>query len=444
MAHEITSSLFGLDPTMFQAQRAAADEAKAFQMAQLDPNQISMAAGLTRANSFGRGVGSLLGVEDPELAANNKLLAIKKQFIQSGGDPRTPEGMAQFAQMLGEQGLTEQAMKAQEKALAMAKTTADIGEKQADIKLKEAQTLKAGREGRSPQAVLIGEIKAAMAKGDVETAETLKGALKTGNTEVVEIGVPGDDKLRQKVVIDKATGEPIAKVGAPYRQGALVENNVNTGGEKKFGEKMGEKDAEKVVSLEDKQLGIRSQFDRLDNLEKLYGKGNLIKGSLPETRLAVAQFFDTFGVKGSENLRGKIKDSVEFQAGAGDMVIEMVKALGSNPSEGDRKFAERIKPSLAQGEGIPEVINYLRKRQQEEAAKNREEIDRVNARNNRPKEVSAEYEEAYKAQETYKRDPAGTLQKAWLANPQVHGKMSMEEFAQQYVRALDKKTRKHI
>jgi len=444
----VVANIFGIDPALLYQKQREEDSNYGFKMAQLDAEQAAAAPVYSMTQKLGRQFGNLLGIEDPQMAKNSKILAVKKQAKEMGLDKNSADGMAKYAKLLEEAGLDDVASQAQARAMEMAEKASKIGENQADALLKRAQAAKAGREGKSSQMTLIQEIKAARASGDTETEGILTQALKTGNTEVVEKGIGG--KTRQKVLIDKATGKEIAAIGAPYEQGALVENNnsVNsTAGEtSEFSKERQKKDAATVSELEKKQADIRASFDKLDTLENLYEKGNLIRGALPDMRLGVAQFFDTFGL-GTDKLRASIGDSTTFQAVSGDMVMGMLGGtLGAQVSDADRKFAERMKPMLAQGQGIPDVIEYVRKRAREEAIKNRGEISRVGGRNNMKddRESQPEFAEAAKAQEVYLKDPAGTLQKAWNANPQVHKKMSMEDFAKAYVRALDKKLRKHI
>lgn len=128
MADNIVGGLFGVDPAALQRQQQLADQQTAYRYAQLDPmqqakfSQFSGAAGLTR------GVGGLLGMEDPELAKASMAKKLAGQF-----DITTPAGLRQYAQALAQNGAPDlasmaaaEADKREQTGLGLQKTRADI------------------------------------------------------------------------------------------------------------------------------------------------------------------------------------------------------------------------------------------------------------------------------------------------------------------------------
>lgn len=127
------AGLFGLDPAVFEQQQMERDQARAIQMAQLDPMQAAMASTLPAANMVGRSVGRMLGIQDPQMEENAKLIAVKKKAREIGLQPGTAEGMKGYAQLLQEAGLDDKAMQAAEKAQQLAEQEAKTGKAQNDL-----------------------------------------------------------------------------------------------------------------------------------------------------------------------------------------------------------------------------------------------------------------------------------------------------------------------
>jgi hypothetical protein len=147
MADNIVSGLFGLDPAQYQMQQRQQRQqefARDFQSVQLSPMEQSKLAILQGTRAFGRGVGQLLGGEDPQL---QKVSAIKQ--LSSQFDLTSPVGMRDFARSLQAQ-FPQEAMLAAKRAdemetsgLGRQKTQADIERTQGLVAKEE---LAAGKE----------------------------------------------------------------------------------------------------------------------------------------------------------------------------------------------------------------------------------------------------------------------------------------------------------
>jgi len=125
----IISGLFGLTPEMYQRSQAEADQKAAMQFAQLSPLQQASAGFYSAGMGLGRGVGSMLGVEDPQL----KMIAQQQQILRNI-DPNDPESLAQGARMASEMGNARLAS-------ALSKQASDVALNRASIaqKLRERQ-----------------------------------------------------------------------------------------------------------------------------------------------------------------------------------------------------------------------------------------------------------------------------------------------------------------
>ena len=144
MADNIVGSLFGVDPAALQRQQQLADQQTAYRYAQLDPMQQAKFSQYSGAAGLARGVGGLLGMEDPELAKASMAKKLAGQF-----DITSPEGLRQYAAALAQNGAPDlatmaaaEADKREQTGLGLQKTKADIAISERkvsqDEKLREA------------------------------------------------------------------------------------------------------------------------------------------------------------------------------------------------------------------------------------------------------------------------------------------------------------------
>lgn len=122
MAQEsIVGGLFGMTPEQYEMGLRERDLARGVQMAQLSPFEQAGARLYASGAQLGRGLGGLMGVEDPQLKIISTRNALARQF-----DVNTPQGLAQYGQALQQAGDIEGGIQAsrlsQELGLAAAKT----------------------------------------------------------------------------------------------------------------------------------------------------------------------------------------------------------------------------------------------------------------------------------------------------------------------------------
>lgn len=152
MADNIVGGLFGVDPAALQRQQQAATEQQAYRYAQLDPMQQAKFAQYQGGAGLARGVGGLLGMEDPELAKASMAKKLAGQF-----DITTPEGLRQYAQALAQNGAPDlatmasaEADKREQTGLGLQKTKADITK--AELSAVQEEKLRAELSALPPNA----------------------------------------------------------------------------------------------------------------------------------------------------------------------------------------------------------------------------------------------------------------------------------------------------
>jgi hypothetical protein len=96
---EIVGSLFGITADQYERDLARQDQARAIQMAGLAPGTRGAAMIQYGASQLGRGIGSLLGGQDPQL----QLISARNQIARQI-DPSNPESFMSAAQRLAQMG----------------------------------------------------------------------------------------------------------------------------------------------------------------------------------------------------------------------------------------------------------------------------------------------------------------------------------------------------
>ena len=101
----IISGLFGLTPEMYQRSQAEEDQKAAMQFARLSPLEQASAGFYSAGMGLGRGIGTLLGAEDPQLQRIANFQNLKSQF-----DISTPKGLSDFSNALLKSGDVQSGM----------------------------------------------------------------------------------------------------------------------------------------------------------------------------------------------------------------------------------------------------------------------------------------------------------------------------------------------
>ena len=131
MADSIVGGLFGITPESYQDTRQQLEQRQAFQQSQLDPYEAVNYMAARAGQQLGRGLGGLLGGQDPQL----KLISARNA-IMKGVDLTDPEALQQVSSRLAQIGDMQGAYGAAELAQKRAESNAAIN-------LREAQAIKA-------------------------------------------------------------------------------------------------------------------------------------------------------------------------------------------------------------------------------------------------------------------------------------------------------------
>ena len=121
MADSIVGGLFGMTPESYQDTRQLLEQRQALQQAQLDPYEAVNYMAARAGQQLGRGIGGLLGGQDPQL----KLISMRNAIF-SRTDPNDPNSLMAAAKELAPfdpQGANTVANQAREAALKIAQAT---------------------------------------------------------------------------------------------------------------------------------------------------------------------------------------------------------------------------------------------------------------------------------------------------------------------------------
>ena len=134
---EIVGSLFGITPDLYERQLRAQDEDRAIRMANLAPGARGAAMIQSGVAGLTRGIGGLLGAEDPQL----KLITARQQ-IMSQTDQSNPQSLANAAKQLNAMGDTQGAMALMDFARKAQSEMALVGQRRAAETASLAQAAK--------------------------------------------------------------------------------------------------------------------------------------------------------------------------------------------------------------------------------------------------------------------------------------------------------------
>jgi hypothetical protein len=123
---EIVGSMFGITPDLYERQLRAQDEKRAIEMANLAPGARGAAMIQSGAAGLTRGIGGLLGAEDPQM----KLISARQQ-IMSQTDQSDPQSLVNAAKQLSAMGDTQGAMALMDFARKAQSEMALVGQRRA-------------------------------------------------------------------------------------------------------------------------------------------------------------------------------------------------------------------------------------------------------------------------------------------------------------------------
>jgi hypothetical protein len=290
----IVSSLFGMSPAM---QNKAMQQAAYKRGTEAGQNLLGGVLGNVGmfSEAAGQGLRAGLGVQTPE----DRIAAIREQAKQLNDN--TPDGLVRMAEFLNQQGDA-------------------AGARQA-ILLAQGQAQKSASLGKTMEETRI-----------------------LGRKEI-EVGVPGDPEMVQKILVDK-DGNEIRKLGAPYSRFSQKTNiKVDTGDKNVLD--VDKEDAKNLVKLRD---ASERTIPRLEEQLVAVKKG-MVSGSLNDARKVMLNSLATFGVR-DKNTVDLLANTEKFNANRIELASAVAKQLGVNPT--DKDFQASL-DRFASGSMQPEV-----------------------------------------------------------------------------------------
>jgi hypothetical protein len=330
-----TDSVMGLFTSPQQYQQGLQAEAlnQGVSLARLSPVERAAAMGYAGAAQVGRGLGGMLGAEDPQM----KIAAARQQILQQI-DQTDPQSMAQAAQALNQagdvQGARMLAQAAQETALKQSMITKNL------------------REGRAA-GTKLNEV--GVAEGTREPVYSYMTPDGSGGTKVAQVIFKSVDGQQQMVPYTGGVDRTTSKTNVDAR-------NM---GESEFVKRLGTKDADRVDAAITTRDTAVSSLNSLNKLATLPAD-QLIGGQFATGRVGATNLLSTLGLASPAD-ENKLNKSQEYQKVAGDVILQTLGGkLGSGFSNADRDFIASLVPQLeTSSEARRQLIQFMQGKNQE-------------------------------------------------------------------------------
>jgi hypothetical protein len=393
MAENIVAGLFGLTPEMYGEQQRRSALREGIDLAKLTPGEAGAAMTYAGARGLGGAIAGAMGIEDPQL----KLISARNSIFQQI-DQSDPESMLQGIKMLGQMGdqqgamaLAEYYRKAQgemaqtEQRLAAGKASLAQAARErqqavpADIQvaneiatledtLSQIEGLPANPERTRAKNLLntrLAELRRLTAKGEKAVAANIK-----------EVGVA--ETTREPVYLDVNNDQQfIYKQGADGKQvrvpftGGVDRTTAKTSlgvklpeGESEFVKQLGKEDAQELSKARGTSKAAAEELKSLQKLQEL-NQQQLVSGSFATNRVGVLNLLNTLGMTSGKDTQ-TLANSEQYSKVTGDLLLDKIKKLGTQPSSTDREFIAKILPQLENSAAArQELINYLANRASE-------------------------------------------------------------------------------
>lgn len=320
MADSIVGGMFGITPESYLGERQLLEQAQALRQAKLDPYEAVNYMAARAGQQLGRGIGGLLGAEDPQLQRISQFENLARR-----ADITTPEGMRSLGEQLLQGGDTARGMEAIKRSQEM--------------ELKESQIAKNLRErqGFDPIQQII--------RSGKFTPESIEKYSKSGAiSDLRAIEKPEKYSAFAQTLIDAGLTpgtEPFIRRMNEYAQSKLEgekkgSGNVIIGGitidsgaaSKEAGKNIGGK----VANIEE-QYSLQTA---IKDATKLVGQG-IYAGAYGPEKGFIAKY--SGGMIGDSK---KVQNTEVFLANIGEIVIPRLQQFGGNDSNEELKYLQKV------------------------------------------------------------------------------------------------------
>ena len=326
MADSIVGGLFGMTPESYQDTRQLLEQRQALQQAQLDPYEAVNYMAARAGQQLGRGIGGLLGAEDPQL---QRITAF--QNLASQADLTTPEGYINFGKQL-------MSVDPQRGALAIQR-----GQQMAqDMNKQLVEATLKGAQGRKAEAEAV---KIALDFNDEKVAkDTAKTALKAQNIDPAQIDAIVNNKDARTsylkklqdttqtveangrvLLINKQNGQTIADLGVAPERGTKLSVDARQG------QQISKNKTDLAGEIEKDAFTASDRITLAQNLRSLLPRAFTGVGS--DVVLQGARVAEAFGIDVKGVAPSQIIDTI-----LNEMTIGKAGELKGALSDKDREF----------------------------------------------------------------------------------------------------------
>lgn len=290
------ATLFGLNPQMYEQNVSNQALDRGTQLGQLDPGAFARANLYASGAQLGRGIGSMLGAEDPQL----KIIALRQQVLQNT-DMTDPQAVQRAMQALAQQN-------DQAGAIGLADRYRQLNESQALINLRNRE-----RAGVDPIQQLLRSGKfTAQSVSDYDKSGNIKDLREIDKLpkEPTPLDIQKAQEYRQSLIDAKAPPAQIAEVDAYIRgistgKGAQI-TNVLPG-------------AKELVDIPAFRAKVQSTIEPQSKV--VFATDN-----------ALTAINDSIATDNFASFRAAKTQFARAISGAGDLSQRELKAAGADPS----------------------------------------------------------------------------------------------------------------
>jgi hypothetical protein len=362
----IVGGLFGMSPEQYDMALRQQEQAAGAKLAQLSPFERGQAAIYSGGAQLGRGLGGLMGVEDPQLKQITLVNQLASQF-----DTSTSGGVAGLAQALANRGLQAPAIQLGQRALEMRKLEAEAQSKTMERLTNEQKNAAgiadaSGATRGTPEWTDTYRTELARLTAGSKGANIKEIGVAEGSREPVYFDVASDTQFVMKV--DPVSGR---QVRVPF-SGGVDRTTAKTSlgvklpeGESEFVKELGKLDAKRVndaLTLREQSISTIKSLNKLASLPSQ----DLISGSFATGRVGATNLLATLGLAAPSDIN-KLNTSGEYQKVAGDVILQTLGGkLGAGFSNEDRKFIQGLIPQLETSpEARRSLIKYMQEKNQD-------------------------------------------------------------------------------
>lgn len=362
-ADSVVGGLFGMTPEQYEMGLRQQDLARGVQMAQLTPFEQAGARLYSSGAQLGRGLGGLMGVEDPQLKIISTRNALASQF-----DINTPQGLAMYGQALQQAGDVQGGLQASALARQIQGALVEQAQKSS---VAQKNIFEVSGMGRAQDLAKTGKytpesIAASIESNDVSrlvpidklakpVPEFVSKAVELGFGDKGNYGAYTPDQV--KSINSSLLRDELDKRAA----GASVTRlTVNQNQEQEFAKKRGTTQAQSLADAADLARGASQALSTLTNMKQLNASGELFTGPLAGSYITGTNFLASVGLLSPSQTR-LLTSSEVYDKQAKDLVMQDLGGkLGSQISDADRKFVEARIPQITTSvKARTELLNKL-------------------------------------------------------------------------------------